>query len=185
MLLGAIRPKPLHVEVRDETTREGFTSEVDDSVSREELERSVILELLEHGNYSDSASEIHSLICDIRDAVVNKSSLDGFDRTLREIALQLPRKDDDPGNDEAEANKDEAETGKNESEAGNNEAEESNDESEAGKNESEAGNNEAEAGKNESEAGKDEAEAGNNEIEEESIGSDHFVPRSEKNRSDP
>ncbi len=89
LLKNTLRPGPLYLEVRDESSREGFQVEYDDVSTKEELERQVIIELLKQGEYSSHAKELHTLIKEIKEAVVKREGLDSFDDRVRGIAKEL------------------------------------------------------------------------------------------------
>jgi len=90
---NSIRPSPLYLEIRDETTREGFVVEEDDSSSKEELERHVIMELLSQGEYGAHAAELHTIMSELRQAVASKDAteLNSFDEKIRKFAEEIYR----------------------------------------------------------------------------------------------
>lgn len=83
-----IHPSPLHLEVRDETSREGFVVEEDTMATRLEFERQVIMELLTTGEFGAHADQLHTLMWDFRDSLLSgsKDDLNSFDVRVRELA---------------------------------------------------------------------------------------------------
>ena len=87
-----LHPSALYLEIRDETTREGFEIEEDkDSSSREELERQVIREILSQGEFRDHAEDLHTLVFELKKATANRETgdLNAFDTNIRDAARTI------------------------------------------------------------------------------------------------
>jgi len=87
-------PEPLYLEVRDETSREGYYIEEDQSSSRDELERQVIAELLDQGEFSEHAGELNTLVMELKNAIATKDTgtLNAFDRRIRDLSRVIRNK---------------------------------------------------------------------------------------------
>ena len=90
-----IKPEPLYLDVRDETQREGTQMDFNVRSSKKELETQVLHELLRQGEYADHEMELNTLILDIRDAIVRKNGIEGFQNRVRDIAKHIKEKDFD------------------------------------------------------------------------------------------
>ena len=98
-IMQLMHPEPLYLEVRDETSREGYVVEQETSATRSEFERQVIREILAGREFGAYADQLHTLIEEFRKAMSPESEgdLSSFDVRVRELAEELVSCEDETG----------------------------------------------------------------------------------------